>query len=475
VKIPFVGPTYQARSLGANAQRTVNCYLEMDQGSPRAPVALYGMPGLVLRATLNAGPTRGCIQSGGYWYFVSDNSIYRLSTSYQVEYCGGIGTYGTRVGLATNGTEVLLVDGQAGYLITGTSVSIIVDPDFPNGVTSATFQDGYFLVTGDNSPRFYWNETPNTGSVWNGLDFASAEGSPDNTKANISDHRELWLFGAESAEVWINTGDATSLFQRSGNTFIEQGTASAHTVAAMDNTVYWLGANKTGQGIVFKAQGYSPVRISNHALETAMAGYSTISDAYSYCFQMEGHSFYVLTFPTADATWVYDAATGEWVEWLWRDPATNELHRHRSVCCAFNNGVHLVGDWENGNVYSLDLGAYTDGGDPILRLRRTQTMSEENRRLFFTEVVIDMETGVGGYEGDGEAFEPEVQLRFSNDGGHTWSNERRCKLGGPGEYGKRIRFGPTGSGRHRVWELSMTDPVKFAVFGASARVEKGAA
>jgi len=236
--------------------------------------------------------------------------------------------------------------------------------------------------------------------------------------------------------------------------------------------VFWLGSNEDGEGIVFRAEGYSPVRISHHALETAMRGYSTIADAVGYHFQLDGHAFYVLTFPTADATWIYDAATQQWTEWLWRDGATNELHRHRSICHVFTGRKHLVGDWETGEVYSLESDVYKDAGDAIKRLRRTQTLSGGNQRLFFGEMLIDIETGVA----NADCTDPQLMYRYSNDDGHSWSNEKQLALGAIGEFGTRVKVGPTGAtklGKGRVHEVSMTDPVKFALFGADVEVEGG--
>lgn len=472
MKIPFVGPSATARSRNANAQRSVNCFLEYDQGNPRAPVALYGTPGMVLRATLGTSPVRGGIVCGSYLYWVSGNTVYRMDTAYATTTLGTIGTASGRVGIAQNGTQVIIVDGVAGWLATSTTLTQIADVDFPNGVTKATCQDGFFLVTGDGTGAYYWNETPNSGSAWNGLDVASAEGSPDANIGILSDHRELWILGTNSGEIHVNTGDADALFQRSGNTFIEQGAASGDTLQAMNNTVYWLGHGKDGQGIVFRAEGYNPVRISTHAVEEAIRGYSTISDAFAFCFQMAGHSFYALSFPTADATWLYDAATQQWSEWLWRDPADNELHRHRANDCVFFNGEHLVGDWESGKVYALDLDTYTDAGDPIKRIRATETMHAGGKRMFFGELTIDMETGVGLTSGQGS--DPQLMLRYSNDGGHTWSNEKTRSIGAIGEYGARVKFGPSGAARNgRVWEISMTDPVKWCVFGADVQAEAG--
>lgn len=471
MKIPFVGPAYQARSVNADAQRAVNVYLEMDNASPRAPLALYGTPGKVLRFTLATGPVRGAIVQGTYCYFVSGNTVYRVNSAYTVETLGTISTSTGQIGIATNGTETLIVDGVGGWIANAAVLTQIADADFPDGVTRATFQDGYFIVAGDGTQKFYINETPNTGTAWNGTDFASAEGSPDFTVGVISDHRELWLFGSGSAEIWVNTGNTDFPFERSGNTFIEHGTAAAGTVAKLDNTVFWLGQDDRGTGIVWRAEGYTPARISNHALEKAIQGYSTISDAFAFTYQQEGHGFYVLTFPTAGKTWVYDVATLQWHERAWRNPSTNELTRWRPNCHVFFGGRHLVGDFENGKVYSLDLDTHTDNGDPILRLRSTQPMNSEGLRVFYDSLQVDMETGVGLSTGQGSA--PLLMLRFSDDGGHTWSNIKTVSIGAIGEYSARAIFRRLGQARNRVWEISMTDPCKFAVFGAFAKVRKG--
>lgn len=471
MKIPFVGPSYQARSLNASAQRALNCYLEVDQQNERAPQALYGTPGLLLRFTLGDAPVRGCIAQGAFSYWVAGDSVYKVSASYVATLLGTIGTSTGQVGMASNGTEVLIVDGVGGWLATTSALTQIVDVDFPVGVKQAAYQDGYFIVTGDGTQKFYINETPNAGTNWNGADFASAEGSPDNTIGLISAHRELWLFGTGSAEVWVDTGNTDFPFERSGNTFIETGCAAAGTIAKMDNTVFWLGQDERGGPMVYRAEGYTPKRISNHAIEQAMQGYSSYSDAFAYTYQILGHSFYVVTFPTGDATWFYDVASGLWFEWSWRDPNTNTDHRHRSNCHVYFNEEHLVGDWETGKVYALDVDTYDDNGDAIRRLRATQCIDGQGVRNFYEEVIVDMETGVGTAIGQG--VNPLLMLRYSNDGGHTWSNIKTKSMGVSGEYAKRVNFGPTGSGRNRVWEISCTDPVKWAVFGAYARATPG--
>lgn len=473
-EIPFIGPAYSARSLNASAQRAVNCYLEA--GADSAHNALYGTPGTVLRASIGVGPVRGGVTAGGKAWFVSGVEVYRLDSNYTTTLCGTF-PYGPTyvadfpVSMAANDTQVMIVDGVGGYIVDmSTSVMTkISDVDFPNGVTQVTFQDGFFIVAGDGTGQFYCNETPGDGTVWNGLDFASAEGSPDNTVGIISSHRELWLVGSDSAEIWINSGNADFPFERSGNAFIEHGCAAPFSLCKLDNTVFWLGSDSLGNGTVWRANGYTPQRISTHAIEYAIGRYSRIDDAYAFTYQEEGHLFYVLTFPSGNQTWAYDAATNEWHERALFDEESGELIRWRPSCHVFCYGKHLVGDFEDGNIYSFELDVYTDNGAPIKRIRTAMTISTQQLRQFFSMLQVIMETGLG----DSTIPDPKLMLRYSNDNGYSWSEERTCSLGKVGEYSTRAMFRRLGSGRNRVWEISMTDPCKWAVIGALIEYENG--
>lgn len=475
MKIPFVGPAYEARSLNADAQRAINCYMEYDQASPRAPIALYGTPGTVLQIEVGEGPIRGVLAQDDTLFVVSRSKVYRViffSGAYVATLLGSISSSTGPVGMASNGSEVLIVDGVGGWLATSSTFAVVTDTDFPAGVRSCCFLGGFFVVTGNGSGRFFWNQTPNVGTDWNGLDFASAEGSPDDTVGCIASHLELMLFGDTSSEIWVLSGNPDLPFVRSGNTFIEVGTPAYASLAQLDNTVFWLGSDAEGGGIVYKANGYTPERVSTHAIEKAIQSYSVVDDAIALTYQQQGHAFYVLTFPTEGKTWAFDVATGQWHERAWTDPNTGQDTRWRPNCHAFFNNQHLVGDFENGNVYSLDLDTYTDNGGLIRRLRATQTMQgPDNNRMNYGPLTIDMETGVGTQTGQG--VNPTLMLRTSNDGGHTWSEYRTTSIGAAGEYGARARFLRNGQGRNRVWEISMTDPVKFAVFGAFCAVAPG--
>jgi hypothetical protein len=268
----------------------------------------------------------------------------------------------------------------------------------------------------------------------------------------------------------------------------------------MDNGLFWLGRDRRGQGIVYRANGYTGVRISTHAVEWQIQQYADMSDAIGYTYQQDGHSFYVLVFPSANTTWVYDAATQAWHERAgWSNGA---FTRHRGNCqMAFNNKI-VIGDFENGNIYAFDLEVYADNGN-IQRWLRTwralPTGTNNLRRTTHHSLQLDCESGVGlsGYapndfiglllaeNGDtivteaGDKLElevaatqganPAIMLRWSDDGGHTWSNEHWSYMGRIGQFGRRVfwrRLGMTLKLRDRVYEVSGTDPVKIAIMGA---------
>jgi len=313
-----------------------------------------------------------------------------------------------------------------------------------------------------------WTTALLDGTSIDPLSFASAEGSPDLLISLIVDHQEAWLFGNNSVEVWYDAGTPNFPLQRIQGAYNELGCAAPYSVAKMDNGIFWLGSDARGRGIVYRSNGYTGVRISTHAIEWQIQEYSDISDAIGYTYQQDGHSFYVLSFPTAQTTWVYDAATQAWHERAGFD--NGEFVRHRSNCqVVFNNEV-LVGDFENGNIYAFDLNVYSDNGDIQKWLRSWRALptgANDLKRTAHHSLQIDCQTGVGLNEGQGS--DPQIMLRWSDDGGHTWSNEYWMSMGKIGAYFYRAiqrRLGMTLKLRDRVYEISGTDPVKIAIMGA---------
>ncbi len=468
----FIGPSYTLGLLSAGAQRTVNLYLEAFETGPRKQnvARLVGTPGLTLRATLGNGQLRGVHRaSTGQLFVVSNSTVYEVDSSWTATArTGTLATNAGRVTMADNGTTLEIGDGTTtGYqvaLAAGSAVSAVA-ADCPGG--HVTWQDGYFVRTKPSTGQFQISGL--NADTWDALDVATAEGRPDNLVMVLSVNRMLWLFGEQTTEVWYNSGDADFPFARNQSAFLDTGTVSAGTCVRANGSVAWVGNDEHGQGTVWAAQGYEAVRISTHAVELALGGYKRLSEASAFSYQQNGHEFYQLSVPASDTdpggTWVYDFSAPPgwgWHERTWLGPAGEEPHRAWVGCVAFGHVV--VGDRENGKLYTYDLNVYEDAGQPIRRLRQTAHVSQDEKRIRFSSFELQAEVGVGLSTGQGEA--PIVVLQWSPDGGHTWSNEHEASLGAIGAYRNRAIWRRLGVGRDWVFRVVCSEPVPISWLGA---------
>lgn len=469
MKTPILGSSYVARSVNAADARMVNLFPEMIAENGKEPAYLSRAPGLRLLATIGDGPIRGLWVVKDYAYAVSGRYFYKIDASWNVTLIGAVAPNSGPVSMADNGAQIFIACNGPSYIYTiaTNTLAPIIDPDFPGAVTVA-YLDGYFVFNQPNSQKIFVTALLD-GTQIDALDFASAEGSPDNIVSIIADHREIWAFGTNTVEVWYDAGGADFPLARVQGAFNEIGCIAPYSVAKLDNGLFWLGADARGRGIVYRSNGYTGTRISTHAVEWQLQEYTDLSDAVAYTYQQDGHAFYVLNFPTANTTWVYDVATQGWHERA--GFVDGQFTRHRAnTQMAFSNEI-AVGDYENGNLYAYDLTVYSDNGQPQKWLRswRALAAGQNNlKRSAHHTLQLDCETGVGTLT----HTDPQVMLRWSDDGGHTWSNEHWVSMGAMGQFGRRAiwrRLGMTMKLRDRVYEVSGTDPVKIAILGAELR------
>ena len=473
MQTPILGASYVARSVNAADNRLVNLFPEATADGGKTAGFFNRTPGLKFQQTIGTGPIRALWAhqtNGSDFYVVSGTEFYKVTGLTATPTKLGDVTGTGPVSIADNGTQMFLACNPDGFIYNEVTnvFAKITDPDFTGAVTVG-YLDGYFVYNEPNSQKVWVTELLDGTSV-DPLDFASAEGSPDGLVAINVDHREAWLFGTDSIEVWYDAGLADFPLTRIQGAFNEIGCVAAFSIAKLDNALFWLGTDARGQGIVYRANGYTGVRVSTHAIEYAIAQYGNLSDAVAYTYQQEGHAFYVLTFPTGNATWVYDVSTQAWHERAGWDTSLGQFTRHRSNCQCNFGGNTVVGDYENGNIYTLDLEVYSDNGGIQKWLRSWRALPTGANNLKRTaqhSLQLDCESGTGLVTGQGS--DPEIMLRFSDDGGHTWSNEHLSKMGKIGEYYRRVfwrRLGMTLKLRDRVYEISQTDPVKAVIMGA---------
>ena len=327
--------------------------------------------------------------------------------------------------------------------------------------------DNYFVYNRPASQQ--WAASTPLSPITPALSFSSKDGAPDNLVSLIVDHREVYCLGEESSEVWVDVGSFPFPFQRIPGTSTQHGIAAKFSVARLGNSFAYISRNNRGQAQIMMMNGYVPTRISTHAVEQTLLN-KYINDAIAWTYQQEGHECYVISFPTLDLTWVYDVSTTMWHKWLSID-TTNTYHRHRGNCCASFQGKVYVGDFDNGIIYLLDPSNYTDNGNEIRRLRRAPHLVTDLQREYLDELQIQFQPGVGNQSDPGQT--PQAMLRWSNDGGSTWSNEHWTSIGAVGLYKNRAIWRRLGWARDRVFEVVVTDPVNAVIISSNLKASQG--
>jgi len=377
-----------------------------------------------------------------------------------------------------------------------------------NAANTVDIVDNYFVYNKPGSQE--WAASNPLSPVTNPLSFSSKDGAPDNLVSLIVDHREVYLLGEASSEVWVDVGSFPFPFQRIPGTSTQHGIAAKFSMSRVGNSFAYVSRNIRGQAQIMMMNGYIPQRISTHAVENTLTD-QYIDDAVAWTYQLEGHEVYVVSFPTLDLTWAYDVASEMWHKWLWVDN-NNIYHRHRGNCASLFQGLVLVGDHSNGQIYQLDTSNYTDNGQNIRRLRRAPHLVTDLQRQYLEELQIQFQPGVGttGLSSKTQGIfinspyyiaptdtliitsdetlilgqsnqvglqttttNPQAMLRWSNDGGSTWSNEHWVKIGQEGKYKNRAIWRRLGWSRDRVFEVVVTDPVNAVIISANLKAQEG--
>lgn len=459
--VNFARHSHQGRAETTSTQRLINMYAERTPPDDKTQTNLIGTPGLTLFATVGTGPIFGMHKLGNLVYVVSNNEVYTLNSAGTSVLLGTIGSVSSKVSMSNNFTQVVIViPGSAGYIATSSTLTQIIDGDFPTPDTVTTLDD--FTIVNKNASGQFFSSDQSDASSWAALNFATAEGESDDLVAVFTLRKELWLFGEDTTEVWYNSGVGTFPFKPIQGAFIQRGCAARLSIAKDDNTLFWLGDDK----IFYKAAGYAPQRISTHAIEEQIRQFTTISDATSFVYTEDGHKFICWAFPTEKRNFVYDVATQ-----MWHERGSFEKTQWKAATFVKAFSKNLVGDFENGKIYELDLDKFTDDGLTIQRTMISPVLYSNTMRGIHDRFRLDMEPGIGLITGQGS--DPQAMLQFSDDGGKTFSNEKWETIGKIGEYENQLVWRALGLARSRVYKVVVSDPVKVNVSGAYIDVRIG--
>lgn len=399
---------------------------------------------------------------GAYLYALVGKNLYTIDTAWAKTLLGSVGTTTGNAWIVGDGANLCVVDGVKGYSWNGATWAEITFPD-TFAPSSLTFQDGYYIVSKSATGRFYISSLNNP-TAWNALDYATAEGAHDNLIAVISHNRDLWLLGSQSIEFWYNSGAAAFPFERAASGgFINIGCKAARSVVSSEGNIFWLDNTLKVRMIT----GTQSEIISTPQIEYQISQLDQLEQAVGFYYYQKGHGFYQLSLGDAGAnkTFVFDTTTK-----YWHTRTTGaQNRRHPAQCYAFFNKKHLVGHYSRGQILELDYTAYTNNGDPFTAIRAAQAIHADRKRIFHKQLEIEFESGVGV----DASTDPEAILDWSDDGGHTWSNEHVATFGKLGEYTKRAIWRRLGNSRGRVYRVTINDPVKRVIIGANLEVELG--
>lgn len=361
----FVDPSNTLRSRNVNAERTINFYLESAApGTPKVSAWLVPTPGVQPFAVCDNGPIRALFAQDGRCWAVGGSTMYEVFASGNVTNRGTATADGRPATISSNGPnggQLFVTSGGLGYVYNLTTNVIAPVTTNAEPVQMGAFSDGYFFALKANSNQFNISAL-NDGLTWDPLDVYQVSTVSDQIVTLVESHRDIWLLGSQTSSVWNNTGDADNPYQPIPGVKIANGSAAAFSAAVLDNTIFWLGGNELGNRVVYRANGYTPQRISDHGVEYALNQIPRVSDAIGWAYQDEGHAFYCLYIPLAETTWVYDVSTSVWHERAIWDSVDEVWRPDLGRCHCYAFGRHLIGDRNSGTIFELSL----DFGDYVL-------------------------------------------------------------------------------------------------------------
>jgi hypothetical protein len=463
-------PVYPLFSLGqagksvtVTAQTHINVYAE--PSDDKSSLNFFGTPGTEPFVSLGETPIRAMFEVGDLMYVVHRQTLYEINNAGVVTARGTLTTGEGRVDMSSNGVQLGIVDGANLYVykyadqsFTDSIANLIGSP------TCITFQDGYTILSFSDSGQFQISAAYDMTS-FDALDYATAESNPDNNVRVIADHGELVIAGSNTVEFWGNSGSQDFPYSNIRGATLEYGLAAKWSLAKYNDSLAGLFRNNMGQVQVMMMAGHALKKISTPELDYIINDYPAVADATAFAYMLGGHPMYQVNFPSANASWLFDASTGLWTKL--ESGLSGERHL-AEMHCEFL-GLTRVSDYQKGVIYTLKPDVFTDNGLPIAREIVSKHISNNYLQEAIHSLQLDFETGVGTINGQGS--NPQAMLQVSRDNGHTWGNERWTSMGSIGRYKTRAKWNRLGAGRDFVFKVRVTDPVKFSLTGGSIEAE----
>lgn len=463
----------------------MNLYRSTVESEGAAKTAyLLGTPGLRSLGTVATSGCRGTFTQDGRTWTVIGAVLYELTFDQFVATARGpIVDDGLPVSMVSNGDggqQLAIVGGgqlKIFDLVTNVLSAAIVLP-LTQPPVMIGYLDGYFVISEALSP-ILWFSAIEDGESWDALDFFTRSTASDFVVAMACANNRVWVFGSETSEAYEDVGDADNPFQPIKGSLFQIGCAAAWSVSVGVNTMRWVGRSSRGGAVVYRLDGYAGTRISTHAIETRLGDAATLTDAEALTYEQDGHLHYALTCPSmgvAGETIVLDETEHEWHDRSAWNATRGREEMWRVRGHAYVGQTHVVGSWDSGSIWALDLNTFDDDGAILRASRRAPYLGAENAWATIDAFELGVENGVGLNSGQGS--DPQIELRVSKDGAKTWWSAGNASLGPMGNYDDRTFWTRLGQARidRLVLEVVITDAVKRVIGpGAWIRATPGRA
>ncbi len=546
-RVPVFGLGVAAKSPYVTAKLMQNVYAETRPTNQagqteKSTLVGYQTPGMNLFVDFGSTPPRGGLEldATSFCYVVHRQNFWQVNNAGTMTLMGTLLTNSGRVSMSDNGVQIMIVDGQFGYLFQPSAVGIaaqgiasithstttatltttaphglssnmiviltgntpsayngtfevtvtspttftyvmasdpggnatilgsytvsafnqIVDPSFPANPVTVTFLSGRFLVTSIGSGRFFASALFD-GYTGYSLNFSNAQTNPDPILSGWVSNGQFVPLGTKSTEFWGDSGSVDFAFSLVQGTASEWGLAAIWSIAKYDNSFACLVRNRMGQVMIAQFSGYLPRKISTPDIDSIINNYASTSDATAIGYMLGGHPMYVISFPSAGASWLYDGSTG-----FWTSLKSLNIARWKGEFAFSYLGATIIADFSTGRLYRLTASALTENGDSIEKMLISETIADPDLdRLEVNKFRIDCEVGSGLTLGQGS--NPQISLQVSRDNGKTYGAEMWRSLGPIGDYGLTLDWDMLGTARNFVFKLKWTDPVPMALVSAS--------
>lgn len=478
----FINGSHIAQSPALVNERTVNFYVErLQQGRGKTDGALYPVPGFEVFSAEVTGQTRGraAFEENGVLYAIFGSQWVSISAAGVVTVIGTVveGAAGSAARITSNGDaggELFATSGGKGYnytIATATMTEVLASE-----AAQCDNLDGFVFVLDDESSTLYASALNDCTTF---PSYKQRDARSDPWRAFKVLDSLVYLFGEKSTDIFYNAGLSPFPLAQHSAGAIPYGIAAKASIAIVGSSLIWLGRSASGIGQVLIARGTSVQEVSSHPLRVAIESYretSTLADAQGEAFEYLGHQFYILTFPTADATWVYDLVTGEWVEWLTWNAAEGRYAAWRAGWHVIAYGEHLFCDRVGNRVWRVDPASNLDiTGTAMRRLRRAPELFADNRTLTIDKFDLIVETGIGPTPAAETDPPPYVVLNYSRDHGKTWRQASEPKsLGAVGEYRANVTWNRLGTGKGWTPEIVCSENYLVRLLGATITPRPGA-